>query len=181
VIVALVIVTGAPGAGKTTLAGLLGRQLMLPMLAKDDVKVALHRALGATAPEQSLCLSMAAFEVLFTLSRRLLEARTGHLLEGNFICGHAEPNLSPLMELAPMVQLHCATTRDETLRRFANRSRHEAHFDLEAYPRLVAALESGRHDPLRLPVPTLVVDTSAGYRPDLEAIKAFVSEHGRGS
>jgi adenylate kinase family enzyme len=34
----IVLVSGAPGAGKTTLAGPLARLLGLPLIAKDDIK-----------------------------------------------------------------------------------------------------------------------------------------------
>lgn len=41
----LVLVTGAPGAGKTTLAGPLAAALGLPLIGKDVVKETLYDAL----------------------------------------------------------------------------------------------------------------------------------------
>lgn len=42
----LVIVSGAPGAGKSTLAAPLAIALGLPLLAKDTIKEAVRDALG---------------------------------------------------------------------------------------------------------------------------------------
>jgi predicted ATPase len=42
----LVLVTGPPGSGKTTLAVPLARRLELPLIAKDTIKEALFDALG---------------------------------------------------------------------------------------------------------------------------------------
>jgi predicted kinase len=80
----LVVVTGAPGPGKTTVAQALAAELELPLVTKDDVKEALFDALGTGDREWSRRLGRAAYDVLFVMARRLLEAGTSCVLESNF-------------------------------------------------------------------------------------------------
>jgi predicted kinase len=170
----LVLVTGPPASGKTVLAERLAAELRVPLLAKDDVKLALYRALGASDMAESQRLGEAAFEVLSSTAARLLAAGVGVVLEGNFAHRRSEAALLPLLEEADAVQVHCAAAREETLRRYRSRTRHEMHYDEAALPRVLGALDSRLHDPMDLVVPTLLVDTTAGYDPPLEAILRFV-------
>ena len=170
----LVIVTGAPAAGKSQLAERLAAELGLPLLGKDDVKLALYRTLGAADQRASHALGVAAFEVLFAVARRLLEAGGGVVLEGNFVRGRSEAQLAPIAALAAAVQVCCAATREETLRRYSGRRRHPMHFDEANRERVMAAFESGRHEPLDLAIPTVRVDSTDGYRPPLAEILSLV-------
>jgi predicted kinase len=174
----LIVVTGPPAAGKSVLASRLAVELGLPLLAKDDVKLALYRALGARDATASRALSAAAFEVLFVTAGRLLAAGAGLVLEANFVRGESESALGPLLAGARAVQIHCAAEREETLRRYSSRVRHEMHFDEASRSRIVAALDAGRHDPLDLPIPTIRVDTTDGYQPELPVIVGFASRAG---
>ena len=47
----LVYVSGAPGAGKTSLAGPLAAELGYTLITKDTIKETLHDALGAPDPD----------------------------------------------------------------------------------------------------------------------------------
>jgi predicted kinase len=66
----VVLVSGAPGAGKSTLAGPLAAGLGFALLGKDRIKETLHDALGAPAPDLawSRRLGAAAMELLWTLA-----------------------------------------------------------------------------------------------------------------
>jgi hypothetical protein len=107
----------------------------------------------------------------------LLDAGTGAIIESNFWRGVSETTLRPLSERTRTVLIHCRTTPEEVLRRYTERGargeRHPVHFDADEIPTLRAAIESGRFEPLDLPVPILQVDTTAGYDPPFEAILAF--------
>jgi hypothetical protein len=78
----LVYVSGAPGAGKTSLAGPLAAALGYALLAKDTIKEALHDALGAPETDRawSRRLGGASMELLWTLAARAPEV----VLEANF-------------------------------------------------------------------------------------------------
>jgi len=77
-----VYVSGAPGAGKTSLAVPLAAELGYALISKDIIKEALHDALGA--PDADLVWSRrlggAAMELLWTLAARAPEV----VLEANF-------------------------------------------------------------------------------------------------
>lgn len=81
----LLVVSGAPGSGKTTLAREIGGRIGLAVLEKDALKEALSDAVGLPADvAASSRLGSAAYAALFTLARDLLANQVGVVLESNF-------------------------------------------------------------------------------------------------
>jgi len=66
----VVLVSGAPGAGKSTLAAPLAAGLGFALLGKDRIKETLHEALGAPEPDRpwSRWLGGAAMELIWALA-----------------------------------------------------------------------------------------------------------------
>jgi predicted kinase len=183
----IVLVGGAPGSGKTTLARRLGPALALPVVAKDDFKESLLETLGAPDRAASAALGRAAIRLLYTTGRRVLEAGGGVILESNFYPGLAEPDLAPLLRLAPAVQLLCGGDPETISRRYVERhargERHPGHFDAVQAPLVRRQLLEGTFRPLDLDAPALRVDTTGpaagGYDPSFDAILDFVARAAR--
>jgi predicted kinase len=93
----LILITGLPGTGKSTLAESLARHLAVPLICKDTIKEPLLDVIGATNRAESRRLSNASFAVIFALARDCLRAGTDLILEGNFRVGEHEPALSALI------------------------------------------------------------------------------------
>ncbi|MGZ6372549.1 MAG: AAA family ATPase, partial [Candidatus Limnocylindria bacterium] len=94
----LVIVSGAPGSGKTTLAHHLAADLHLPLISKDELKEALADAIGVPPDvPASMQLGAVAYSVVYFVAQQLLEARAGLIIESNFRRGVSETELQPLL------------------------------------------------------------------------------------
>jgi predicted kinase len=161
----LVLVTGAPASGKTTLAGPLAATLGLPLLGKDLIKEALFDALGTGDRAWSRRLGKASYEVLYAVAGALPAA----VLDAN-LGPEAAPRLRAID--AQLVEVFCRCPADEVERRFASRAptRHPGHVDHLLAPEIKATLAHGA-GPLDLG-PVLEVDTT---RPvEVAAVAAWV-------
>ena len=128
----LVLVTGPPAAGKTTLAGPLAAELGFALLAKDKIKETLHDALGLDPDlAWSRRLGAATIELMWALAADSPAA----VLEANFWSDHPLNGERVRALGARTVEVHCSCPIEECRRRYAARaaSRHPVHvLDREA-------------------------------------------------
>jgi predicted kinase len=61
----LIVVSGLPASGKTTLAHLLAAELRLPLVGRDDIKERLFESLGWSDREWSKRLGIASWDLLY--------------------------------------------------------------------------------------------------------------------
>jgi len=181
----LLIVTGLPATGKSTLASRLADVLDLPSMAKDTIKEALFEELGAGDAGWSRRLSSASFATMFALALR--QVRQGHslLLEGNFRPGEHE---AAIIRIAPsrIAQVLCSvsdsTRRARLQRRARSRSRHPGHRDsAAAAPASTSAVTATPASGfLELPGPRLHYDGDGARRGDIVTLVAVLREWLRG-
>jgi predicted kinase len=155
----VVVVTGPPAAGKTTIARGIAQRLRLPLIAKDTIKEALFESLGTGDLDWSQRLGAATYATMEALLKDTISSGANVILEANFSRGsEIERRLAPLR--ARFVQIHCNAPLETLLERYGRRERHPGHVDGERIAALREAVESGRHDPLALPGETILLDTS---------------------
>jgi predicted kinase len=176
----LVIVSGAPGGGKTTLANRLAGDLGLPLLIRDALKEALADAMGSAQDvEASQRLGAGAYAALYLTAAAVLDGGAGVVIESNFRRGLAEADLLPLLRRSRACLVHCTADRLVLAARYADRfargERHSVHLDADRASALEQDLSAGRFEPLDLPVPILVVDTTSGWSPGYESVRGFAA------
>jgi predicted kinase len=134
----LVLVSGAPGSGKTSLAGPLAAELGFALLGKDRIKETLHDALGAPEPDLawSRRLGGAAMELLWTLAADAPAV----VLEANFRphSAYERGRISALC--ARPVEVNCVCPPELAARRYAERAAtgHSVHVITSLSPDLLA-------------------------------------------
>jgi predicted kinase len=175
----LIVVTGPPGSGKTTLARRLATDLALPLIARDDLKECLYDTLGWSDRAWSRRLGHASYVLLYHVAGQLLATGRPLLIESNFTPGLAEPDLLDLQQRTGcrLLILHCQATPAVLRRRIRERweagRRHPGHVDDQS----LAEMDAQREEPdrrLALDAPSIAIDTTAPDRLDYPAILTAV-------
>ena len=178
----LVVITGRPGAGKTTLAEKLSREWCLPLVSRDRVKEGYVHTMqtghDALPEDANLTATVAFFDTLgFMLERGvsvMAEAAFQHPLWERF--------LEPLSEKAEIIMVICRVDGQLALNRFLERGlqddrRGYFHGD-KGVQMLKAGVQPtvGAYNEPQLPYRTVFVDTSNGYDPELDVLYKNVFE-----
>jgi predicted kinase len=139
----IVLVSGSPGSGKSTLSVMLAESLQMNLIAKDPIKETLWDVLSPPDGnlEWSRRLGAAAMEVLWTLAAQSRRA----VLEANFR-PHSDYEKSKLIGLsANLVEVYCScppeVARDRYQRRAADSGHHAAHVTPTLDPALLAEFD----------------------------------------
>lgn len=162
----LIIVTGRPAAGKSTLAKWLGGELSLPVLSKDGVKEILFDELGWHDRERSRELGRASVAVLFHFAEQLLAAGQSLILDNTFHTDLASSRFRffTLNYQARPVQIVCSADSEALFERFRQRAlsgaRHGGHVDMQCLDEYRQTLQSNPNHRLDIGGHVIEVDTS---------------------
>ncbi len=163
----LLIVTGAPATGKTTLARRLSGDLSLPLFTKDDIKERLYDCLGVGDRVFSQKFGIASTYLLYHIMEACLSVGKSLAIESNFHAERSSQELLTLAERYPFrpVQILCWADEGVLRARYRSRSgsqeRHPGHVDhLVAGEEITTVLRGGRYKPVEIGGTLIELDTT---------------------
>jgi len=179
------LLTGAPGSGKTTLGRQISDALRIPFIARDDVRGGMALTAGAWRDTlEQLPSGDVAVDAFLDIVESSLQHGVSCVAEYVFR-SNRPGDLARLLAAgdAVVVITHCSDTeprlieRNDRDRLVANPAVLRAAGFASVAEHTAAMIERMRAVQLEMttsfPVPTLMVDTTAGYDPNLDMILAF--------
>ncbi len=155
-----IIVQGAPGVGKTTLARRLASDLGIKLIVKDDIKELLFATLGQPADKtESEAYGRSAIRAMYCAMDEFLKAGQQVMIEAPLLPAYAVGDIEPIVPLSEVLQLHvyCDPVVHEQrfLSRVASGERHIGHGDTVIDP-----LATQERNSAIMGVATIPVDTT---------------------
>lgn len=168
----LLVVTGPPCSGKSSITRLLSKNLRLLLLEKDWFKEILFDEIGTDQPTASL-FSQTSFAIMFGIAEKMLQTGQSVVIEGNF----SSPQAKIITSWQDhhdfrLAQIFC-TADWETLwhrhqRRARYQDRHAGHRDKGDCEQFNAWTIEPNHEPL--PIPGKLIEVNTSERVDIKEI-----------
>ena len=179
----LIIVSGPPSTGKTTLAQAISQKFNLPLIAKDTLKELLFDTIGWQDRAWSKRLGSASFALIHYFLDTFMVTQQPLIVEGNF-----KPEFESVEMISRLhkfnysaIQIMCSCDGKILFERFKKRSesgeRHPGHCDTGNYDELKDGLLKGKYEPLNINSPIIIFDSTdldhLNYQPIFDQLSQY--------
>jgi hypothetical protein len=175
-----IIVTGRPGAGKSTLSKELANLLYMPVISRDEIKEGYVNTFGVRHDELPTDSNRVATETFFDTVLFLLARKISLIIEAAFQHRVWQPRMDALTTSAKVCFVICSIDPEIAVRRHLHRGlddpkREFYHGDKQVtdYWGQGILKSAGDYDSPAFDLPTIEVSTLDGYSPWLNTVCDF--------
>jgi predicted kinase len=172
----IIIVTGRPAAGKSTMAKWLSQELKIPLVSKDSIREELFDRLGSKDRKWAQELGKASVDMMFYFARAELEVAHSIIMDNSFYPPVSNPRFQSLKEQyrTKSIQIVCDSDRETLFQRFKSRAnsgnRHPGHSDQDVLEELYVNLANNSSHVLDIGGTVIEVDTTDFAKVDYQGI-----------
>lgn len=163
----LILISGSPGSGKTTLGRRLSEATRLPHLNRDEIWTGLRLTHQRGAPEAVLTRGIVAE---YGAIEHLLAVGVSLIADGTLYRGEFEGNVRRLRDLAEVVNLHVRSNRAAERFEKRERLRSQPAEELERKLRKIVEIEAAVAEPLELSCRVIEVANEDDFDPSVEQL-----------
>lgn len=172
-----VIVTGRPGAGKSTLAAKLGRQLWMPVVSRDEIKEGYVNTFGVKHDQLPDQTNSVVSDFFFQIVAQYLEHQISIVIEAAFQHHVWATRIAAIENLSRPMFIACDVPGDVAASRHlqrglddANREFYHGDQRVRLYKSTGVVAAADEYQTPDFDLPTLHVATDGEYAPTIEAI-----------
>ena len=176
----LIITTGRPASGKSTLAKWLSKELGIPFFSKDNIREVLFDSLGWKDRKWAQMLGRASIDIMFYLAEMQFEAGCSVILDNSFDPSLSVPRFQALKTKYDIetIQIICYSDQGTLFNRFKERAetgnRHPGHGDKDVLDELRIYLAEEKSLAMNIGGSIIEVDTTDFSRVDYSTILSEV-------
>jgi predicted kinase len=169
----LLIITGDPATGKSTLAKHCSGQLGVPICSRDMIKELMFDSLGWSDREWSKRIGSASFELMFYFLNVFLDAGSSVILDCNLSSENARKTLREILSgrSHDVAEVICNPKPEIAFKRFRDRARngirHPGHGDDSNLEEFRATIGNHPQDPMIPGSKLIIVDTGISSEADV--------------
>ena len=181
----LIIMTGRPAAGKSTIAKRLSQDLEVPLISKDGIREVLLDRLGCKDRPWAQLLGKASIDLMFYFACAEFEVGRSIILDNAFNPTLSNPRFQALKAdyNADSIQVVCNSDSEILFQRFKTRvesgNRHPGHREEYAFGQLRESLSKEESPVLDIGGEVTEVDTTdfarIDYQEILKKVKSFLA------
>ena len=171
----LIVITGRPGSGKTTLAHAISKQMHYPLVSRDEIKEGYINTVNTPHDKLPQDTNMNISNLFFNIIELMLDSQISIVIEAAFQHKVWKQKLEPLFEKGRIKMIMCLIDPWLAKERIANRQNSEPMREKYHGNFTINTLGITEYELPKLSVPTLEVDTTNKYIPGIDIIIEFIN------